>query len=50
MADRGGEGFLDNVERSRLVLENLGNIGVKRELMPFEQYVPGIRCIVTYGF
>lgn len=50
VADSSGECFLDNVERRRFVLENLSGIGVKRELMPFEQRVPSIGCILTDGF
>lgn len=47
--DRRRERFLDNIEGHRLILENLNGIGVKLELMAFEQRVPRVGFIVTYG-
>ena len=49
VADRGGEGFLDEVEGGGVVADEFGDVGVERELVGFEKLIPGVEVVCAGG-
>ena len=49
VADGCGKRLLHDVERGGVVAEKFGGVGVKRQLVPLEQGVPGIRRMLAGG-
>ena len=49
VTDGSGEGLLHDVKRGVVVTEQLGGIGVERQLVPLEEGVPGVRVMLAGG-